>query len=529
MKDRKEENCRGQLPSVAGLLVVLLGLLLLASCAITGYEDVFKVSDKEVDDLVAASKYSHHLVRRKPPSDEPPSPSKMELSLLDCLRLALENNRKYLTELENVFVKKIDAELEQHNYFPLLDPLTMSYTSQWKNNDARLQTEKYSSTIGISQKIPWGGSIAARSTLTHIEDDAEPPTRRSLLTPSVTLTLPLLKGSGLVVGMNPLVNAARARKYAEREMENLRQVFMIEIVDKYFSILTKQREIVNFRINRDNATDLRRKSEMRFEFGRVSKVDVLRAQYLETTAQKELDLAEEALKLSLDAFKLDLGIRPEVEIVLKDEEFPHTAFTGEPEEFVRAALEHNLLWKNTQDQYEDAKRNLLVAHDATKILADITGSWTENRVARDPTKSFDRIDEDWQAGLTFSIPLDRKAIEAQYHRQVVAFVQFERNFNLSRDTLVREVRAQLIAVRQAQYRISAQKSAVEQAEDALKLLRFQYDRGLVRMRDVIDAQQDLIRAQNAYLHALVEHKIAVLRLKQFCGMLEIDEAGKWLQ
>ncbi len=503
-------------------------LLLLSSCSITGYEDAFKVSEEEVEDLVAASKYSRHLMRREPPTDESPQTGTIELSLLGCIRTALENNRKYLTELENVFMQKIDTEVEQHNYFPLLDPLTMSYTSKWNNNGTKLQTDTYSSSAGISQKIPWGGSVAVRSTLTHTEDEAHPKTRQSLITPSVTLTLPLLKGSGLIVGMNLLVNAARAQKYAEREVENLKQVFMIEIVEKYFSILTRQREIVNYKTNLESATQLRKKSETQFKFGKVSKVDVFRAQYLETNAEKDLNLAQEALKLSIDAFKLDLGLPPEVEIVLKDEEIPYSEFSGDPAELVAAALKNNTLWKNTQDQYEDAKRTLVVAHDATKIQADITGSWTEDRRARDPTESFDRTNEEWQAGLTVSIPIDRKTIEAQYHRQVVAFVQFERNYKLSRDTLVRETRAQLIVVRQAQYRVTAQKAAVDQAQSAYKLLKFQYERGLVTNRDVIDAQQDLIRAQNGLLQALVDHKIAMLRLKQFCGTLEADDEGEWL-
>ncbi len=505
-----------------------LGLLLLASCSITGYEDAFKVSEKEVDELVTSSKYSHHLMRREPPAAETPQTGKRELSLLDCIRIALENNRKYLAELENVLAKKVDTEVERHNYFPLLDPFTMSYLSKWDNNGTKLQTDTYSSTAGVSQKIPWGGSVAARSTLTHTENEADPKTRRSLLTPSVTLTLPLLRGSGLIVGMNSFVNAARAEKYAAREVEALKQVFLIEIVEKFFSILSSQKEIVNFQTNLESARQLRVKSETQFKFGKVSKVDVFRAQHLETNAQEDFLLAQEALKLSIDTFKLDLGIQPEVEISLKEEEIPYEELACDELEYVASVLQNNLLWKNTQDYYEDAKRRLVVAHDATKIQADITGNWTEDRDARDPTESFDRTHERWQAGLAVSIPIERKSIEATYHREVVAFVQFERSYKLSRDTLVREARARLIVVRQAQFRVTAQKGAVEQAQSALKLLKFQYERGFVTNRDVIDAQQDLIRAQNAFLQALVEHRIAVLRLKQFGGTLDVDDGGKWL-
>ncbi|MDQ7778357.1 MAG: TolC family protein [Planctomycetota bacterium] len=499
----------------------------LVSCSITGYEQTFKVSDSEVDDLVAKSKYAHHLGRTRK-TEEPQAEQKLEgLTVDDCIGIALRNNRRYLNELENLFVRHIDVEVEKHNYFPLLDPLSMSYQSAWANNGIKNQTDTYSSSTGIRQKIPFGGSLAATSTLAHAEDEADPKTRGSTLTPSVTLTLPLIKGRGMIVGMNTLVSAARAHRYATREVENIKQAFLIDVLDKYFSIVSLQKEIKNYEINLENATKLKEKSQTQYDFGKVSKVDVFRAEYLETGAKKDLLIARENLKLSMDAFKIDLGIDPETDISLQEQEIAFAEVDVAEKDYMASALENNILWQNTKDQYDDAKRNLVIANDLTKIQADLTGSWQETRSADDPTESYDRDDEEWNAALTVNIPLDRKSIEAEYHKRVVEFVQFERNFDLSRDMLVRDARSHVIAVKQAKLEMDSAKIAVDQAEKAKELLDVQYEQGVVTNRDVIDAQLDVIRAKNGYLRSLVSHKVATLRLRQFEGTLVLDETGGW--
>jgi outer membrane protein len=510
----------------------LICLLILTSCSVTGYEDSFKVSDKRVEELVRDTSTPHYLLRKDPGAEARPETGKMTLTLVDCVNTALKSNRRYLNEIENLFLKRIEAGVEKHNYFPLLDPLSMSYLSTWQTSwgtPSETQTDAYSGTMGVSQKIPIGGSVTAGGTLTHSADRMDSAGRSATLSPSATLTLPLLKGGGLVVGMESLVASERAHKYAQREVENFKQAFLIDIVERFATIVSSQKEIVNLETNYESAKQLRIKSDTLFKFGKVSKVEVFRAQFQETEAERDLLLAREGLRLSLDAFKIDLGISPEAELSLKDEEVAVKPVEADEKKYIASVVQNNILWKNTQDQLEDSKRALLIAHDQTLPQADLAGSWQLARGADGPFDNFDNNSERWQAGLTMSIPLDRTSIDATYHKNVVAYVQAERSFQLSRDTLVREARAQLVSVRQAQFRLTAQKNAVEQAQSALKLLRFQYERGLVTNRDVIDAQSNFIRAQNSYLRAAVDHKVACLRLRQFEGTLETDEKGEWLK
>ena len=51
--------------------------------------------------------------------------------------------------------------------------------------------------------------------------------------------------------------------------------------------------------------------------------------------------------------------------------------------------------------------------------------------------------------------------------------------------------------------------------------------GRAQVRDVLDAQEALVSAQNALTSALVNYRIAELRLQRDMGVLEIDHRGLW--
>jgi outer membrane protein TolC len=51
--------------------------------------------------------------------------------------------------------------------------------------------------------------------------------------------------------------------------------------------------------------------------------------------------------------------------------------------------------------------------------------------------------------------------------------------------------------------------------------------GLVQIRDLLEAQEALISAQNAFTSALVTYRLAELQLQRDMGVLEVNEKGMW--
>ena len=54
-----------------------------------------------------------------------------------------------------------------------------------------------------------------------------------------------------------------------------------------------------------------------------------------------------------------------------------------------------------------------------------------------------------------------------------------------------------------------------------------FSRGGVITRDVLEAQESLLSAQNSLTAALVSYRIAELELQRDMGVLEVDWKGNW--
>jgi outer membrane protein TolC len=94
---------------------------------------------------------------------------------------------------------------------------------------------------------------------------------------------------------------------------------------------------------------------------------------------------------------------------------------------------------------------------------------------------------------------------------------------------VRDVQSQLVQLRQAELAMEFQRRAIRDAEKAARLAEFDYLRGKSANRDVIEAQDQLVQAQNGYDTALVQARISQLRLLNYVGKLTIDPQGEWLR
>jgi outer membrane protein TolC len=74
-------------------------------------------------------------------------------------------------------------------------------------------------------------------------------------------------------------------------------------------------------------------------------------------------------------------------------------------------------------------------------------------------------------------------------------------------------------------RIQAQAVALAQRRvDSTSLL---LKLGRAEIRDVLEAQQALLSAQNALTSALVNYRVSELLLQSNLGLLEVDETGLW--
>jgi outer membrane protein TolC len=423
-------------------------------------------------------------------------------------------------------VQLLSLEVIRHGYGPVLTDLAASATYTDATNQ-RLGTGTESVSLGVSQKLPFGGS-AGVSYAHGASQVSGPDVYSGALT--VTLTQPLLKGFGPRVSAEALVSAERNLAYNRRTFEFRRQSLLISIVEVYFGLLQQENSIRNFERNLENIKKQARRAQIREQFGQVTRTDVFRSQLEVTKAESSLAQAKEAVKLAQDAFKLDLGLPPEFAIALAAEVVEYHAGAMGVDEAVQLALQNNPDWLNAPLKLEDARRTLAIARNGTLPQLDLTASHTWNTTSEQHLfASYGLDSRSWSVGATMAFPIDNYVNHREYEQAVITYRQAEREFLRLRDRLVADVQGRFINLRQSELAMQFAERAIGDAEKAARLAEFDYERGLATNRDVLDAQEGLLEARNSYQAALVAARIQQFRLLQFVGKLQTDDEGNWLK
>jgi len=77
--------------------------------------------------------------------------------------------------------------------------------------------------------------------------------------------------------------------------------------------------------------------------------------------------------------------------------------------------------------------------------------------------------------------------------------------------------------------VRIQLEAVRLARDRVASTNLFLEAGRVQVRDVLDAQDSYLSAQNALTAAFVSYRIAELELQRDMGVLQVDAKGLWTE
>ena len=126
------------------------------------------------------------------------------------------------------------------------------------------------------------------------------------------------------------------------------------------------------------------------------------------------------------------------------------------------------------------------------------------------------------------LPFDRKEDRNVYRAALIGLEQAKRSDSLNFDNVRLQIYDDWRALEQAKrnYEISdlGVSLAVRRLDEQFELA----DLGRGEARDLVDAQTDLVNAQNQRTATLVTHTLARLRLWQDMGILYINKDGSWI-
>jgi outer membrane protein TolC len=462
-------------------------------------------------------------------STERTLPAGTILTLPQAVAIATDHNRVYQTEKENLYIKALDLRLARHQFDPILFG-----SGEAKYIRARGGTaSEENASLGMQKLFATGASIGANVTLSWIDvlsGDARGGLSRIL---TVAAAQPLLRGSDPNIVLENLTQAERDLLYQVRTFNRYRKEFVVSIIAQYYQVLQAYDQLENSRHNYDVLVDVCGNAEKLAEAGRLPRFELDQAEQDKLVASDTVVKAEKIYKQTLDDFKLSLAVPTETEFGLDYNELAAmrnvkmTMPVFLEADAIDTAMALRLDLANAFDAINDAERKILVALDSTRPdLRLVAAANLKSKNTSDPVTL--RTSRDSAAlGLQFDPQLDKVSLENDYRLSLITLDRNRRLYEEKIDTVVLDIREAYRDLAEATQRYKVQSEqlvlAKQRFDNTMNLL--QYSRA--NTRDVLDAQRDLYRAQDAATTAMINYAVAMLRFYRDVEVLQVQPDGMW--
>ncbi|MFN4242154.1 MAG: TolC family protein [Tepidisphaerales bacterium] len=466
----------------------------------------------------------------------PPSPSDRQLVQLDLfgvLRFAAEHSREYQTRLEELYLAALDVTLQRH----LLSP--RPFVTQRLAYEGGQQSVNYRSalaattTAGVRQRLPYGGEIVASSLVTFVDalNTATQGSESAQL--ALTATVPLLRGAGFV-NLEALIASERNLVYAVRSFETYRRQFLVDVASRYIDLLATRNAVLNRRAQLDSQIDLVERSRALFAAGKGSFLDVQRSLNSQISGETSLIQAEEQYRAQLDNFKVFIGMDVTQELEILPSELDVSVPGASADDAVKLAQHYRLDVVTARDRIDDARRAVANARNSLLPSLDLEGGARVGNNRGDPASALNSETATYNAGVLLDLPVDRVAERNAYRRALIRLQQAQRDYEQSRQAAAAAARNALRRIASARDRVELQRQNVQIAQARLDLANSLLRQPLLSPlpglsqsnRDVVEAQQQLLQAQDALDAARAALQVQVLNYYRDTGTLRIDpESG----
>lgn len=453
------------------------------------------------------------------------------LTLQDALNLAVRNSREYQAEKEGLYLVALTLTGHRYEFTPhFFDAHSTASFDRFENGE---QVSGVSTRFELGKLLRTGGrvSVGLANTLLHFYTGN--PSSTAFSTIFAELSQPLLRGFG---ARNPAVeNLTQAERnviYAVREFGFFEAQFATEIVAEYFSLLT-QKDVIRNRYT-NYLGRVRSTQRLVERADRERPTDVGQTRQAELTAKNNYVNAVAQYQTALDRFKIRLGLPLGERIQLDDTLLRELANTGlvpvelDADEAFRLAVNQQLLVLNAIDQFEDSKRKVLVAADQLRPGLNLLANASLPSEGPNDYTKFDPDEARLGASATLDLPFDRFTERNIYRQNLVNFEAELRQLTLTLDNLKDSIESGLRTLNQRKENYEIQRSALAVANSRVEAALANLEAGRAEIRELVEAQDAQINAQNAVTTALVGYQEARLELMLQIGLLETGSEKFWL-
>lgn len=440
-----------------------------------------------------------------------------------AVELAMIVSRDFRTEREDVYLAALDFTLECHRFRPLLGGgagADIEFDEDGSLVDGALD-------FTISRAFHTGGSIALTIATDFLKNISADPMRMAQTIISADIVVPLLRGSGRLVTLEPLRQAGRDTTYALRGYARFQQELKVDIVSRVLRALALRDTWDNEEAAYQSLTLLVNEQSDKAEAGKIPEFQLDQARQDLLRADDRRQRAERRYLDALDDLKLELGLPVELALdldrtalsTLRENELANPPYSLD--DALSRAQTKRLDLRNVRDQEVDAQRGVRIAKDALRASLDLIGTGSFDTPDEKPLSLRD-AEGGGSLGFDLDLPLERTAERNAYVRSVISEKRSRRTRQRLEDLVTFQVRSIWRRLEETRRSYAIQVESVRLAERRVESTGLLLQQGSADIRDRLEAESARRDARNGLTSAIVDYAIALLELERDVGTLSVD-------
>ena len=467
------------------------------------------------------------LIERLDRYQQQPGDDAIELDLAAALAYAQQHSREYRFAEEDFILQSLRTLIERHQWGPrFFNDISADFDANGTNglydSSVRLVTD-----LSVTQRLPYGGEVSARALASATEDLHEfvAGERTNSIDIILDANIPLLRGAG-VTARESLIQANRNLIYAARDFERFRREFLVDVCRDFLDLIVQQRRIENAIRQVETLKIVADSEQANADEGRRAPFEAAEAQNALFDGQDSLNSARESYRLSVDRFKVRLGMHVDTPVTI----LPSTLRLPIPDvttqDAVERALTYRLDLQTRRDGIDDSRRAVNNAKNDLLPDLDLSGSVTM------PTNSdrgrqgvdFQPDDTDFNVGLNLSVPLDRDIEKYSLRDAQIQYERTVRSYDEFRDNIIVNVRAAVRTIDRTLLSLDIQGQNVRFAK--IRQASIDADPNRANVRQKTDAANQLQSNLDSLNSSVRDLEIAILDYLLATGQLRVEQTGE---
>lgn len=469
----------------------------------------------------------------------------VELNLEEAIRMALVGNRPYLDRVDSIRERFGIGEVSVEQVFlvtpgdgtdtvAFLPPVTTgldaartqfqttispSVSLSKSKSEGQEVTESESIRVSIGKQFVTGGRLSVSSSMASADfEDRSSSLRLNFSQPLLRNAWPFVVNEGVVAARSNLRKEELALECCDG---NSRQGLIFEVISQYWGI-QNQTELVDIaRLSVQRSEKLFHATSAKQRVELATQLDVSRAEVQLSIQQGALSQARQELGNSKEAFKVLIGLESEEVIGLTDP----VMFTSSDdiseerlEEFIQVALGNRPDLEVARIKVEDAIRKRRITQ--RNLLPDLNSSMSYGVSNVGGLNEQDLSNTgSWTAGLSLSYPLPLTSRRINIEKSGVSLKREKRQVVEIKEEINQQIKTDVRNVVKGREQVEIVKKEIFGAEKKLKIATFRFERGLADNFDIVDAENNLIRARQNLTQTIISYRIALAELQRDMGVL----------